>query len=92
MGPETRGGGGAEGAHPHLVAAASCFGRLVLKGELAKTPVRGGHVVRLGWAGGGWALWAGRGQGQIWKGRRPESQKRLRLVLINSPLLQCLQF
>lgn len=44
-------------------------------------------MVRLGWAGGGWALWAGRGWlEQIRKGRRQESQKRLRLVLINSPL------
>lgn len=44
-------------------------------------------MVRLGRAGGGWALWAGRGwREQIRKGRRQESQKRLRLVLINSLL------
>ena len=54
-GPEALGG---REAHPHLAAAASSLGGLVLKGRACE-----GHVVRPGWAGGGWAL-AGRGRAQ----------------------------
>lgn len=54
-GPEALGG---REARPHLAAAASSLGGLVLKGRACE-----GHVVRPGWAGGGWAL-AGRGRAQ----------------------------
>lgn len=89
VGPEKL---GAEAAHLHLVAAASGFGRVVLKGQAFENSYKGRPCGQAGLGRRGWALWAGRGQEQIWKGRRQESLKRLRLVLINSPLHQCLQF
>lgn len=70
------------------MAAASSFGRLVLKGRACENFCEGRPCGQAGLSRRGLGPLGREGAEQIWKGRRLESQKRLRLVLINSLLHQ----